>query len=69
GVAVPHDEAEDGYDTVEWVASLPYVNGRVGMWGGSYLATTQLTAASLAPPHLVAIAPSSSYASRYDMVY
>jgi putative CocE/NonD family hydrolase len=69
GVAVPHDEAEDGYDTVEWVASLPHVNGRVGMWGGSYLATTQLTAASLAPPHLVAIAPSSSYASRYDMVY
>lgn len=69
GVAVPHDEAEDGYDTVEWVASLPYVNGRVGMWGGSYLATTQLTAASLAPPGLVAIAPSSSYTSRYDMVF
>lgn len=69
GVAVPHDEAEDGYDTVEWVASLPYVNGRVGMWGGSYLATTQLTAAGLAPPHLVAIAPSSSYTSRYDMVF
>ena len=69
GVAVPHDESEDGYDTVEWVASLPYVDGRVGMYGGSYLATTQLTAASLAPPHLVAIAPSSSYASRYDMVF
>ena len=69
GVAVPHDESEDGYDTVEWVASLPYVNGRVGMYGGSYLATTQLTAASLAPPHLVSIAPSSSYTSRYDMVY
>ena len=29
GVAVPHDESEDGYDTVEWVASLPYVDGRV----------------------------------------
>jgi putative CocE/NonD family hydrolase len=69
GVAVPHDEAEDGYDTVEWVASLPHVDGHVGMWGGSYLATTQLTAASLAPPHLTAIAPSSSYASRYEMVY
>ena len=69
GVARPHDEAEDGYDTVEWVASLPVVNGRVGMYGGSYLATTQLMAASLAPPHLVALFPSSSYASRYDMVY
>ena len=69
GVTVPHDESQDGYDTVEWVAGLPYVNGRVGMWGGSYLATTQLTAAAEAPPSLVAIAPSSSYTSRYDMVY
>jgi putative CocE/NonD family hydrolase len=69
GVAIPHDESEDGYDTVEWVAGLPGVDGRVGMWGGSYLATTQLMAASLAPPHLKAIAPSSSYTSRYDMVF
>ena len=69
GVAVPHDEAEDGYDTVEWAAGLPNANGRVGMWGGSYLATTQLTAAGQAPPSLVAIAPSASYTSRYDMVY
>jgi putative CocE/NonD family hydrolase len=69
GVAVPHDEAEDGYDTVEWAAGLPWVNGRVGMMGSSYVATTQLTAAGQAPPGLVAIAPSSSYTSRYDMVY
>jgi len=69
GIARPHDEFEDGFDTVEWVARLPYVNGRVGMFGGSYLATTQLTAASLRPPHLVAIFPSASYANRYDMVY
>ena len=27
GVARPHDEAQDGYDTVEWAATLPYVNG------------------------------------------
>jgi putative CocE/NonD family hydrolase len=69
GVTVPHDEAEDGFDTVEWAAGLPYVNGRVGMMGGSYVATTQLTAAGQAPPSLRAIAPSSSYKSRYDMVY
>jgi putative CocE/NonD family hydrolase len=69
GVAIPHDEADDGYDTVEWVASLAYVNGKVGMWGGSYVATTQLTAAGRAPPSLAAIAPSSSYTSRYDMVF
>jgi putative CocE/NonD family hydrolase len=69
GVARPHDEGEDGYDTIEWVAQLPYVNGRVGTFGGSYSATTQLLAAPLRPPHLVAVFPSSSYNSRYDMVF
>ena len=69
GVAVPHDEGADGYDTIEWVARLPYVDGRVGMFGGSYSATVQLLAAPLRPPHLVAIFPSASYASRYDMVF
>ena len=47
GVAKPHDEAQDGFDTIAWVAQLPYVNGKVGMFGGSYLATTQLLAATL----------------------
>jgi putative CocE/NonD family hydrolase len=69
GVAVPHDEGADGYDTVEWAAQLPYVDGRVGMFGGSYSATTQLLAAPMRPPHLVALFPSASYASRYDMVF
>jgi putative CocE/NonD family hydrolase len=69
GVARPHDEAEDGFDTIEWVRTLPYADGSVGMWGGSYLATTQLLAATLQPKGLVALFPSSSYASRYDMVF
>ncbi len=69
GVAVPHDEGADGYDTIEWAAALPYVDGRVGMFGGSYSATVQLLAAPLRPPHLVALFPSASYASRYDMVF
>ncbi|MFN0181255.1 MAG: CocE/NonD family hydrolase [Gemmatimonadales bacterium] len=69
GTARPHDEGEDGYDTVEWLAGLPFVDGRVGMFGGSYSATTQLLAAPLRPPHLAALFPSASYASRYDMVF
>jgi uncharacterized protein len=69
GVSRPHDEAEDGRDTVEWLAALPYVDGKVGMFGGSYAATTQLTAASLRPKGLTALFPSASYASRYDMVF
>ena len=69
GVAVPHDEADDGYDTVQWAASLPGVDGRVGMFGGSYLATTQLQAATRQPPALVALFPASSYSRRHDMVF
>ena len=30
-------EAADGYDTIEWAASLPDTNGKVGMFGGSYV--------------------------------
>ena len=69
GVAVPHDEADDGYDSVQWASTLPEVNGKVGMFGGSYLATTQLEAATRQPPALVALYPASSYNRRHDMVF
>lgn len=42
----------DGYDAIEWLARLPYTDGQVGMWGTSYAAHTQATAAILNPPHL-----------------
>jgi predicted acyl esterase len=29
------NELNDGYDTVEWAAQLPYANGKVGMFGAS----------------------------------
>jgi|SRR5271157_121763 len=50
-------ESEDGYDTVEWAAALPYSNGKVGMFGGSYEGATQLLAAIAHPPHLAGIFP------------
>ncbi|MCH8150323.1 MAG: CocE/NonD family hydrolase, partial [Planctomycetes bacterium] len=28
-------DAEDGYDTIEWCAALPYTSGRVGTYGFS----------------------------------
>lgn len=47
--------ASDGYDTVEWLAALPYTTGQVGMWGTSYGAHTQADAAKLDPPGLAAL--------------
>ena len=51
------NESRDGYDTVEWAAALPYSNGKVGMFGGSYVGATQMLAAIAAPPHLAGICP------------
>lgn len=50
-------EQNDGYDSVEWAASLPYSNGRVGTYGFSYAGVTQLYAAASRPPSLRAICP------------
>ncbi len=50
-------ETDDGYDTVEWAAALPNSNGKVGMFGGSYVGATQMLAAIGHPPHLAGICP------------
>ena len=49
------NEAEDGYDTVEWLAEQPWCDGQVGMVGTSYLAWVQSAAATQNPPHLAAM--------------
>ena len=59
-------EMNDGYDTIEWAASLPYADGRVGMYGGSYVGATQMLAAASGPPHLVGIFPYVTAAEYYE---
>jgi putative CocE/NonD family hydrolase len=51
------NESNDGYDTVEWAAALPYSTGKVGMFGVSYVGATQMLAAIAHPPHLAGICP------------
>src|SRR5579884_1083040 len=55
-----HDEGEDGYDTIDWIARQWWSSGRVGMIGGSYRGIVQWKAAVLDNPHLLAICPSVS---------
>jgi predicted acyl esterase len=50
-------EAEDGYDTIEALAKLPWCSGSVGLVGNSHLAIVQWFIAALNPPSLKAIAP------------
>jgi putative CocE/NonD family hydrolase len=59
-------ESDDGYDTVEWAAALPYANGKVGMWGGSYVGATQMLAAVAHPPHLAGICPVVTASNYHD---
>ena len=60
------DESRDGYDTVEWAAQLAHSNGKVGMFGGSYVGATQMLAAMARPPHLVAIFPYVTASEYYE---
>ena len=55
---VPYkNEARDGADTIEWIISQDWSDGKVGMYGASYYGYTQLAAASQSPNGLAALAP------------
>ena len=60
------NEAQDGYDTIDWIASQPWSDGNVGMFGISYHGATQWLAATEAHPALKAIVPGVTADSYYD---
>ncbi|MEE6177712.1 CocE/NonD family hydrolase [Mycobacterium sp. 050134] len=62
-------EADDGYDTVRWAATLPGANGVVGMFGASYFGNTQWMAALAKPPELKAIAPAVTWSEPLDGLF
>ncbi|MGW0250511.1 CocE/NonD family hydrolase [Nocardia goodfellowii] len=51
------NEADDGYDTIDWITQQQWSNGIVGMWGDSYYGFTQWAAVSARHPALRAIVP------------
>jgi putative CocE/NonD family hydrolase len=59
-------EGQDGYDSVEWAAALPGSNGKVGMYGYSYVGATQWLAATQTPPHLTTIVPTHTGSDYYE---
>ncbi|WP_336982068.1 CocE/NonD family hydrolase [Altererythrobacter fulvus] len=58
-------EAEDCADAIEWLGSLPWGNGRVGMTGVSYLAAIQYLVAPLKPGPLAALNPWEGFSDWY----
>lgn len=61
-------EAHDAYDMTEWFAAQPWSDGNIGVSGCSYNGASTLHAATLAPPHLKAIAPGSFAFDSYRFV-
>lgn len=57
--------AEDGYDFIEWAATQPWSNGKIGMAGNSWLAVSQWFIAAEQPPHLTAIAPWEGFVDHF----
>ncbi|MFI5720562.1 CocE/NonD family hydrolase [Nocardia sp. NPDC051750] len=51
-----HDrvEAQDAYDVTEWLATQPWSNGQVGVYGCSNTGDAAMHAVSMRPPHLKA---------------
>ncbi|MBU2979346.1 CocE/NonD family hydrolase [Alteromonas sp. C1M14] len=63
-------EINDGDDTLSWIAEQSWSDGKVGMFGSSYLASVQWLAAINKNPALVAIAPAVSPGNYYrDVAY
>jgi putative CocE/NonD family hydrolase len=63
-------EIDDGDDTITWIANQSWSNGKVGMFGTSYLASVQWLAALNGNPALVAIIPAMSPGNYYrDVAY
>jgi predicted acyl esterase len=58
-------ESQDLYGCIEWAASQPWSNGRIGLNGISYYASNQWRVAKLQPPHLRAICVWEGWSDRY----
>ena len=66
GEFIPHaTDADDGLDTLEWVANQPWCDGRIGTWGGSYMGIVQWQAAVHGPEALRAMVPVMGSADPY----
>ena len=64
------NEQRDGAEMVAWARKQPWSNGRIGGYGPSYMAITQLTTAARRPKGLKAIFPIVPMADGYrDIVF
>ncbi len=58
-------EAEDGHDTVNWIASQPWCTGKIGGWGISWAGWTQTAMATQGSNSIGALIPTFSGSNAY----
>ncbi len=63
------DEAADGQATVDWLATQPWFNGEVGLWGPSYLGYVQWAIAIQGSPHVKALLPSVTFSQPFTVIH
>lgn len=63
------NEEADGAEALAWIAAQPWCNGRIAMYGGSYVAATQTTAALSGNPALRCMTPALIGTEIYSMGY
>ena len=63
------EEADDIYDTIEWVAAREWCNGKVAMHGTAFAGVMCWHAAAKKPPSLACIAPWEGFYDTYGGVF
>ncbi len=61
-----HQEAADGFDSVECIARQSWSNGKVGMMGASYSGSVQWLAAKERPPHLSCLVSTAAWEDPFE---
>jgi len=60
------NEAEDGADTARWISQQSWCNGKLGLFGSSYMGATQLQAAIGASDVISAMCPIQAVSDYYE---
>ena len=63
------DDADDGYDSLTWIAEQPWCDGNIAMYGKSYWGMTQWLVAPEQHPNLKAIVPQNMNPDPWERGY
>ena len=63
------NERADGGDTLEWVVTQPWCDGRIGLFGASYPGYSAWAALSAAPEHVAAMSVAIGSGDLYPIFY